>query len=235
MNELNINTEFIKHLMDNIGLLLGEKCELVLHDFRNGMNSTVTHIVNDHNSGRTVGSPPSSLLFDYIHELDAREKDFSSFFNTSEKGKIIKSSATYIRDEDGAIVGSLCINIDMTELVNAQCSIKNYTGYSPTLSKNEGIASNSFKEHFIDNVDELFDYYLTEAELIIGKHASLMTREEKEKAIRYLSERGLFKITNASSKLCDYFGISKYTLYNYLNNTESDKGSDKKVKSQQFM
>ena len=39
---------------------------------------------------------------------------------------------------------------------------------------------------------------------------------DKIKAIRFLSENGAFLVTRSGEKIAKYFGISKYTLYSYL-------------------
>ena len=44
----------------------------------------------------------------------------------------------------------------------------------------------------------------------------LMNKEEKIRALDYLDQKGVFKITKTSLLLCDAMQIYKYTLYNYL-------------------
>ena len=41
-------------------------------------------------------------------------------------------------------------------------------------------------------------------------------KEDKIKAIRFLNENGAFLVTRSGEKVAKYFGISKYTLYSYL-------------------
>ena len=43
-----------------------------------------------------------------------------------------------------------------------------------------------------------------------------MTKEEKTQAIRFLNDSGAFLITKSGDKVSKYFGISKYTLYSYI-------------------
>ena len=43
-----------------------------------------------------------------------------------------------------------------------------------------------------------------------------MTKDEKIKAIRFLNDAGAFLITKSGDKVAKYFGISKYTLYSYV-------------------
>lgn len=52
---------------------------------------------------------------------------------------------------------------------------------------------------------------------------ALMTKEEKVRAIRYLNDTGAFLITKSGPKVCKYFGISKYTLYNYLDEARASE------------
>ena len=43
-----------------------------------------------------------------------------------------------------------------------------------------------------------------------------MTKEDKIKAIQFLNDAGAFLITKSGDKVAKYFGISKYTLYSYV-------------------
>ena len=49
---MHIGFEVIKDLSNNLGRLLGPDCEVVVHDFTNGLEHTIVHIVNGHVSGR---------------------------------------------------------------------------------------------------------------------------------------------------------------------------------------
>jgi predicted transcriptional regulator YheO len=48
-----------------------------------------------------------------------------------------------------------------------------------------------------------------------------MTKEDKVKAIGFLNDSGAFLVTKSGQKICNYFGISKYTLYSYLDEAKS--------------
>ena len=45
--------------------------------------------------------------------------------------------------------------------------------------------------------------------------------DDKVKAIRYLSKSGALMITKSGDKIAKHFGISKYTLYSYLDNSKT--------------
>lgn len=48
--------------------------------------------------------------------------------------------------------------------------------------------------------------------------------------IEYLDNRGAFLITRSSDRVCDALGISKFTLYNYLEQIRSNANQKKEDK-----
>ena len=42
------------------------------------------------------------------------------------------------------------------------------------------------------------------------------SKEEKIQAIQFLNDAGAFLITKAGDKIANFFGISKYSIYNYV-------------------
>ena len=52
-----------------------------------------------------------------------------------------------------------------------------------------------------------------------------MKKEEKMEALEYLDKKGVLQISKASIRLCQFFQISKFTLYHYLDEIrEKQKG-----------
>lgn len=43
-----------------------------------------------------------------------------------------------------------------------------------------------------------------------------MTKDEKIRAIKFLQDAGAFLITRSGDKISQFFGISKFTLYSYI-------------------
>ena len=60
----------------------------------------------------------------------------------------------------------------------------------------------------------------------VGKPASEMNRQEKMRALAYLDSRGVFQNAKAHVHLCKFFGISKFTLYNYLDEVRKSGSSE---------
>ena len=70
------------------------------------------------------------------------------------------------------------------------------------------------------NVTDLLNDLIDESTRQVGKPVPLMTREDKIKAIKFLNDRGALLITKAGDKISKHFGISKYTLYSYIDSGE---------------
>ena len=62
-------------------------------------------------------------------------------------------------------------------------------------------------------LDRLID--TVEAEL--GRPLPALSREDKQRAVRLLDERGAFILRRAVEDVADAMGVSRITIYNYLN------------------
>ena len=51
-----------------------------------------------------------------------------------------------------------------------------------------------------------------------------MNKDDKVKAIRFLSDNGAILVTKSGDKVAKHFGISKYTLYSYIDTKQQQEG-----------
>ena len=65
-------------------------------------------------------------------------------------------------------------------------------------------------------MNELLDDLIEQSVQQVGKPVALMTKDDKIAAIRFLNKAGAFLVTKSGDKVSKYFGISKYTLYSYI-------------------
>ena len=61
------------------------------------------------------------------------------------------------------------------------------------------------------------DRLIESVEREFGQRLPQLTREDKQKAIRMLDERGAFTLRRAVEDVADAMGVSRITVYNYLN------------------
>lgn len=207
---MQFNLEFIKQFTDNLGKILGSKCEIVVHDFSGSLEHTIVHIVNGENTGRKVGDAPTNLFFEHLQAIKEKRsvKEFEEYYTFTEDGKTIHSSSTFLMDENGNTAGAICVNYDITELLQLNKTLGTIIG--------SGLDTGVVNEKFARNVHELMDHYMLEVVREIGKPGSQMDRSEKLRALAYLDGKGITLISKAHVRLCEFFNISKYTLYNYL-------------------
>ena len=128
-------------------------------------------------------------------------------------GKILKSSSVYIRDESGKVSGILGINYDISMMQLFENSLHDFISADQHASREP--------ERITLNVADLLDDLIRQADELVGKPVALMTKDDKVKAIRYLSNSGALLITKSGDKIAKHFGISKYTLYSYLDNSKT--------------
>ena len=100
----------------------------------------------------------------------------------------------------------------MTALVNVGSALQSITTVEKDEKANEG--------RIPLNVNELLDSLINESVKKIGKPPALMNKEEKIRAIHFLRDAGAFLITRSGDKVSNFYGISKFTLYSYIDQSK---------------
>lgn len=204
-------------IMSGITAQFGDKCEVVLHDLTQGYESTIIEIMNGHVTGRKVGDCGSNLGLEVLRG-SVEHGDKYNYITQTNDGKILRSSSIYLKNEQGTTIGSICINLDISEFLAAEQTIKSITMHS---------LGQEVNEVFVNDVNDLLDHLLNECQKEVGKPISLMSKDEKIKAIDYLDFKGAFLIKKAGDKICRRFDISKFSLYNFLEEARTNRKRQK--------
>ena len=212
--------QFLFRLAKALSIQFGPDCEVVIHDLQsNDPDSSIVAIENGHVTGRKIGDGPSHVVLEALEAMNSGGKpgdDRLSYLTKTVDGKTLKSTTIYIRDEDQVPVGIFAINYDITLMLALEENLRQFTAASP-----EG--PDGSPEPIAQNVSDLLDELIEQSVKRVGKPVALMTKEEKVKAIGFLNDTGAFLITKSGGKVCKYFGISKYTLYSYIEEAKSGK------------
>jgi HTH domain len=72
------------------------------------------------------------------------------------------------------------------------------------------------------HVDQAINELLSMAEAQIRLPIAQMTRAQKQQVVRFLDERGAFNLRKSVETVADALGVSRFTVYNYL---DSSRGS----------
>ena len=160
-------------------------------------------------TGRSVGDGPSDAVFDAIRKGKKAEDpaDHSGYLMKTSDGKILKCSTSYIRDDDGSLHYVFGINNDIKNLTLIDSALHSLITPQDTQKNPKEITQ---------NVNDLLNRLIEESVALVGKPVALMNKEDKVKAIQFLNDSGAFLITKSGDKVANYFGISKYTLYSYI-------------------
>ncbi|MGZ8612723.1 MAG: helix-turn-helix domain-containing protein [Actinomycetota bacterium] len=66
------------------------------------------------------------------------------------------------------------------------------------------------------NLDRVLDELLLAGEASIGRRIAGMNREQKQHLVKFLDERGAFSLRKSVETVADVLGVSRFTVYNYL-------------------
>lgn len=197
-----------------IATQFGSNCEVVVHDLSRHPDHSIVAIENGHVTGRAVGDGASHVVIEQMKEADAQPEDHIGYLTRTPDGKILKSSTLYIRNSRGKVSAILSINYDISSLAMVEHAVHDL------ISTAEPEAAEPEK---IVNVSELLDDLIAQSVALVGKPVAMMNKEDKVRAIRFLSQSGAFLVTKSSDKVAKYFGISKYTLYSYIDIKQEGK------------
>jgi predicted transcriptional regulator YheO len=195
--------ELLARLTEGLGKALGPNTEIVLHDFEQLENS-IFAISNGHITDRKVGDTLDVLGFQLLRQ--APSTDLFNYRTNTKAGKSLRSSSIFLRDENDEIFGALCVNSDISEIVNVR----------DWLNRELQTETVNLEENFEHTVEEVLDRLVQSALAAAGKSAAELTREEKVAVIGQLESKGAFLIRYSVDRVAELLNLSKYTIYNYL-------------------
>ena len=207
--------EMLVSTAHGIARQFGKDCEVCIQDKTvKELEHTIIFIINGHVSGRKIGDGASKVV---LETLEAIEKgdiivDHLGYRTTTQDGRILKSSTVFLKDSTGKYRWVLGINYDVTALMNVDAALQSITTVESHDSNGDG--------QIPLNVNDLLDNLINQSVKRIGKPPALMNKEEKIQAIQFLRDAGAFLITKSGDKVSNFYGISKFTLYSYIDQSK---------------
>lgn len=211
--------EALRRIAKGIAAQFGTNCEVVVHEISE--QSTLHSIVaieNGHVTGRQLGDGPSQVVLEQLGQEDKCPEDHLCYLTRTPDGKLLKSTSVYIPNAEGKVGAIFGINFDISTLAMAEQALNSLT---TTLSPEQETPA-----RITHNVNDLLDDLIEQSDRLVGKPVALMTKEDKVRAIRFLDDHGALLITKSGDKIANHFGISKYTLYSYLDVKTGGKNND---------
>lgn len=196
-------------IIQGIANTFGKNCEAVLHDIKNPQNSIIA-ITNGHVSGRSIGGPLSEYGLGALKKAKFNDNIINYMKKTSD-GRVLKSSLLYIKDENGEVIGFLCINYDISEILIVNNILDSFVDTNKEDSTDIG-QEESFGSNIYDVLSNITDKTLDS----IGKPVAYMSKEEKVNIVEILNNKGVFLVKGAVDYIAKILCVSRYTIYNYL-------------------
>lgn len=218
--------ELLIQISHGIASHFGDSCEIVIHDLNEKhLDSSIVYIENGHVSKRALGDGPSGIVLEALRYKNTNLKDKLSYLTKTEDGHILKSSTMFIREEN-EIRYIVSLNYDITPLLSVDLALRSLidTGESKK-SRQPAVITH--------NINDLLDELIEQSVNLVGKPVALMNKEEKIKSIKYLNDAGAFLVTRSGDKISNHFGISKFTLYSYIDSakqSEADMQNNSEIK-----
>ena len=206
-----INSELASFVpvVEGLAELFGSNCEVVLHDVA-AIPHSIVAIENGHVTGRRLGDVPTDQMLRSLRNVD-KVPDVRLYV-TSRDGKVLKSLAVTLRGRDGAPIGILGVNFDVSEMVQLQRALATLTA----VGRLGGEAAPVTEEIFGGDIRDVLAGMIAATLDEMGKTPAAMSREEKMEVVKRLEERGAFLVKRSAEQVAEALDLSRFTVFAYL-------------------
>jgi predicted transcriptional regulator YheO len=225
-------------LVEFLGVILGDSCEVLLHDCSD-FNRSIVAIANSHISGRSLGGPATDLVLRIWRAKLYEDRDYyANYTSYSTDGKEFCSSTFFVRNQRGDVIALLCINQDDGPIIEARELLGRYlSGFhasgdetarvQPSSShddeelpsgkaeqQTDGLGKTS--ENLSISVDELTTSRIHALALAGHLDPARLSKDERLEFIKQLDDEGIFLLKGAIEKTASALGVSQPSVYRYL-------------------
>ncbi len=212
MNEdrrLHPSLQTVLQTIDGLYETLGCRYEVILHDLSQLEQSIVA--VRGNITNRKAGGPPTNYLLKFLRKYGDDAPNQINYRNETSDGRVLRSSTIFIRDEAKHIIGSLCINQDLTDYIMASRLMQEAVSFPETGEKVDGA-----EEFFAHDISEVMEAMVSSELEAVQKPVAYMQKEDKLAVVESLEEKGIFDIKGSVEYVAERLGVTNFTVYNYL-------------------
>lgn len=219
MSLLNEENTKILHsyipIADMIVATFGSNCEVVIHDVRNIQSSLI--YIKGTVTGREIGAPTTEVILKELRCYGDNVKDMLGFTARTRDGKFLKTSTSFIRSHEGKVIGFLGINFDVTAFAMVNQIISEFS-----VTHDLDQIDRTMNESYAKNIEEVFENLIENTLIDIHVPIHKMSREDKIYFVNQLDEKGAFLIQGSVDRITEVLGVSKQTIYNYLEESRTE-------------
>lgn len=202
-----------------LGSVLAANAEIVLHDLRNPIFS-IAEIANASVTGHKKGdSVLAGMRTDraFISAMENKNEPVSlllDYETFTRDGKALRSSTALYRDRTGKPYAALCINVDNSGIDDALRLLQSLAGIRPEVMP--ATQENASSEASRDTIEDLMSDIISTTATLSSGSSRADTKRANLMAVKNMQEKGIFLIKGGVAKAAAALGVTRYTIYNYL-------------------
>lgn len=206
----------LQRIADGLTDVFGTSCEAVIHDLSNP-RSSVVHVSNGRVTNREVGDGIRDMAM-VLRSPRFANDTLAPYLSEGDDGRRIKSMTTVIRDDSGDIVGAFCLNLDLEPFLQSQ-------GLLSELANGVPLETPTEEETPIHDqgVLSILQHIIRQTISEVGVPVAAMDKETKVRIVGFLEEKEVFRIKGAVDDVAKRLGVSRYTIYNYLDEVRQNR------------
>ena len=187
----NTCLEPYEFLIDFLADYFGENTEVVLHNLSD-LESSIHKIRNGHISGRYQ----------------------CNYLSKTRDGRRLKCATFFIRNKQGEIVGALCLNTVVEDLIALNDKLSHFL--SIFVGQTDNNNGTQLDEHIGLTIPEMVDLKINNVINIENINPESLNAENKSHIISLLNDEGVFLLKGAVTKVAKKLNISEPTVYKYI-------------------
>ena len=191
-----------------LGEMFAPILEVVVYDLRNP-DRAVVGIANGHITGLKLGDSAPELERRRCFEKDVPD-ELVSYSAEGPRGQQLKSSSVAIRGAEGALVGSLALNFDVTYFSHLGQFVEQFISneQNPYVDRDDVPGVGTPKEEIRSAIQE----FLISRNL----QASALSSADKKEIVKHLHALGHLNMRGAVTIIAKELRLTRPSIYHYL-------------------
>ncbi|NHR07033.1 MULTISPECIES: transcriptional regulator [Chromobacterium] len=187
-------------IADAIATLFYPYAEVVLHDLA---TQSVAYIANNF-SKRELGD--DSGLDELENTPDATV--IGPYEKLNWDGRKLRSISVVLRDDAGAALGMMCVNLDISVFEGARAALDLFLSGSKLVAQPALL----FEDDWQERINRFIHGWLQQRQLSL----SILNREHKRELVEALLHEGAFRGKNAANYVANVLGMGRATVFKHL-------------------
>jgi predicted transcriptional regulator YheO len=196
----------------------GESCQTLLYRMDNKSRTSSLMSVSGALTPVHIGDPLPDFLVRHI--MENGDRDEYGFINKSFPGMVLRTSVLFIRNRTKKPIGCFCIHHNIIHIQMLVSFLEEFTRSGSLEDENEPVEVRyaGGKTYSASDIQGFMDTIVSEFAIErLGKNSfTALEKTDKIALIAELDSRGIFLVKGAVNLVARHLNISKFSVYNYL-------------------